>query len=253
MIKKVGILDSGLGGLTVLQELLEKCPRGEYIYLADNQYLPYGEKTTEELRERGKLICRFFREKKIDLLVLACNTITATALDVFEKELQIPVYGVIEYGAKDALTRSKNKKIALLATERTVKSKAYDRYLKKSLEFMAIPCPELVFYAEEGIIEGPELEKSIAKSMEPIFQKNMDTVIWGCTHYPVLKKVFDQLGPKIQYIDPAKATVEAVARKITPSDEGKVDFYTTKIDKEYPRIIHALFGISGIRMKKIKI
>lgn len=186
----IGVFDSGVGGLTVLKELRKELPYEDYIYIGDTKRLPYGTKSKEEVIKFSIEIFNYFKKLKVKAVVIACNTATAAALETVSKLYDFPVLGVIESGAIDAINSTRNKKVALMATDSTVNSGAYERELKEidtSIELKSIGCRYLVTAIEDGHGSGYIGAKIASEYLEQLENFDYDTLILGCTHFPVVK------------------------------------------------------------------
>lgn len=217
MIKKqaIGFIDSGVGGLTVVKEALKQLPNERIIYLGDTARCPYGPRSVEQVIQFTWEMTNFLIEKKIKMLVIACNTATAVALDEIKAALDIPVVGVILPGARAAIKETKVKEIAVIGTQVTVNSQAYSQaLLAKAPETHVheLACPKFV-----PIVESMEYRSAIAKmvvaeSLMPFKQSKIDTLILGCTHYPLLKPLIQNfLGDQVKLIDSGAETVGEVS------------------------------------------
>jgi glutamate racemase len=215
----IGVFDSGMGGLTVLQALKTLLPSEHYIYLGDTARLPYGTKSAETITSYALRAAELIQKHQIKLLVVACNTASSVALPALQAQLSpIPVIGVVTPGAKAAVMTSQSRHIGVLATESTVRFNAYTQAVQLIDPLAKIsqwPCSFLVPLVEEGWIEGPLVEQILTKLLAPclaeIQQSNIDTILLGCTHFPILKAPLQTvLGEKITLVDSALTTAEAV-------------------------------------------
>lgn len=228
--KPIGVFDSGVGGLTVLKEILKVVPHENILYFGDTARVPYGPRDLDEVRRFVFKITSFLCEKDVKLIVVACNTSTAAALDDLKKEFDIPIIGVVEPGARTAAYTTKNRIVGVIATEGTVKSGAYDREIAKldpSIKLYSVPAPLLVEYIEKGILEGEELQKIIRTYIDPLLEKNIDVLILGCTHFPLVEKqILSYSGGRIKVISSAVETAKDVKRIL--EEKGLVNTSTTK-------------------------
>jgi glutamate racemase len=206
--RAIGIFDSGLGGLTIFKAVRALMPRENIIYFGDSAHVPYGSKSRETVAGYSVAIAKFLESKKVKLILIACNTASALALQAVKKHVKVSVLGVIAPGAKRAAAVSKNKKIAVLGTESTVKSRAYPKHLAKidkTISAAQYACPLLVPVIEEGLLEGPITALVIKRYLEPVKKSGADTVILGCTHYPVIKESIARLFcPEVNLVDSAE-------------------------------------------------
>jgi len=204
----IGVFDSGIGGLTVLKEIRKVLPSEKIYYLGDTARVPYGEKTKELIIRYSKEIVEFLLEKNVSAIVVACNTATALALNELKEIFKIPIIGVIEAGARTAINTTKNGKIGVIGTKATIKSGKYEEEIKlfnTKAEVLQKACPLFVPAVEEGILSG-KLVNQIIKTYLDDFEGEIDTLILGCTHYPLLKDAISQIYPAIKIVDPAKET-----------------------------------------------
>lgn len=213
----IGIFDSGVGGLTVLKEIRKVLPNEKLYYFGDTARVPYGEKTKELITRYSRQIVEFLIEQRANAIVVACNTATSLALDELNKIFKIPIIGVIEAGVRTALYTTTNNKIGVIGTKATINSGKYEKEIKKTdslVEVYSKPCPLFVPTIEEGIIKG-ELINQMVKMYLDEFEGKIDSLILGCTHYPLLKETISNLYPKIKVVDPAKETALDLKRVLT--------------------------------------
>lgn len=253
----IGVFDSGFGGLTVLKELLRLVPRADYLYFGDSARLPYGSKSAETVARYAISSAQFLQHRGIDLLVVACNTATALAFDRIKAALPIPVIGVIEPGAKRAAEASRSRSAAVIATEATVASHAYQHALaERGIASREIACPLLVPLVEEGWLEHPVTEQVAKIYLGHAFdgagpkssQPAADVLLLGCTHYPVLRPLLERITPDgITIVDSAESTAIAVAEHLkqtgfatatSPSGSSKpaLHFFATDSVEKFRRL-----------------
>ncbi|WLV23723.1 glutamate racemase [Aciduricibacillus chroicocephali] len=211
MDRAIGVIDSGVGGLTVAHELMRQLPKERLIYLGDTARCPYGPRSEAEVKQFTGEMVAFLMEKQIKMLVIACNTATAFALEDLQKQLDIPVIGVIQPGARAAIKTTVNGHIGVIGTEGTVRSEAYPNALKRikeELDVTALACPLFAPIVERGILTGPEAEKVVNDSLGPIkAHQRIDTLILGCTHYPLLKGTIQKaVGDHVAIISSGEET-----------------------------------------------
>jgi len=215
----IGIFDSGFGGLTVLKALLEVIPEADYLYFGDTARLPYGSKSVETVGRYAVEAAHYLEGHGAQLLVIACNTATALALDRITAAARVPVVGVVEPGAEAADSVSKNKKVVVVGTEATVSSHAY----RKALEVRGVnarekACPLLVPLVEEGWVEHPVTEEVARIYLDEAFADGFhdaDALVLGCTHYPLLKPLLRRVAPPhVGIVDSAESTAHAVAARL---------------------------------------
>ena len=204
----IGVFDSGIGGLTVLKEIRKVLPNEKIFYFGDTARVPYGEKTNELITRYSKEIVEFLLDKEVSAIVVACNTATALALEELRKTFKIPIIGVIKAGAKTAINTTKSGNIGVIGTKATVNSKRYEEEIKKlseNVKVIAKACPLFVPAVEEGILDG-KLVDQIIKTYLDDFEKEIDTLILGCTHYPLLKSAIGKIYTNLNIVDPARET-----------------------------------------------
>ncbi|MGE5579288.1 MAG: glutamate racemase [Bacillota bacterium] len=212
----IGVFDSGYGGLTVLKEVMDKIPGANTEYYADNGRNPYGVRPREEIARFSRQILDFLAGKGVDVAIIACNTATAAAMSEVEHAYPFPIVGVIGSGAKGAVAATRNKKVGVIATEFTIKSRAYQeaiRALDPQIEVIGQPCMRLVRLVETGNTTGDEARRIIREDLAVFAGTGIDTLVLGCTHFPLLSSLIAEvMGPGVNLVDPAAETaVEALA------------------------------------------
>lgn len=213
----IGVFDSGVGGLTVLREIIDALPGESVIYLGDTARCPYGPRDLKEVEGFVLEIVGFLKKEGVKLVVIACNTGTAAGLVAAQKRFkELPIIGVIKPGAQAAFEATRNKKVGVIGTVGTIKSSSYHKALLEldaGLEVYAQPAPELVDFVERGEIEGAKVEKAIRKYLEPLKRAKIDTLILGCTHYPLLCPVIARvMGEEVGIISSAEETAQEVKK-----------------------------------------
>ena len=189
--RPIGMLDSGVGGLTVAKELMRQLPKEKIIYIGDTLRCPYGSRPFDEVREFTWELVHFLLTYNIKMLVIACNTATAAVLDELQKKLEIPVVGVIAPGTRAALKVTRSKRIGVIGTEGTIHSDAYQKALKtidNDVYVKSVACPDFVPIVEQGTFHKKEILEVVKRNLLPLQFQEIDTLILGCTHYPLLQK-----------------------------------------------------------------
>lgn len=213
--RAIGIFDSGVGGLTVLKELRRQLPGEELVYLGDTARVPYGTKSPATVLRYALEAAAFLVKRRVKMLVVACNTASSVALAELERHFSLPVIGVIEPGARKAAALTRNRRVGVVGTEGTIKSGAYARAIQAHdprIEVVAAACPLFVPLAEEGWAGHAVARTIAAEYLAPLAARGIDTLVLGCTHYPLLKGVLHQvLGPAVQLVDSAEETARLVA------------------------------------------
>jgi glutamate racemase len=250
--RPIGVFDSGIGGLTVLKALTDALPGEDFIYLGDTARLPYGTKSNEVIIRYSKENTEFLLAKGIKMLVVACNTSSAVALDAIASDTMVPVIGVIEPGARAAVKASRNGKIGVIGTEATIASGAYTRAIQRlgrRSEIYTRACPLLVPLAEEGWIDNEVAERTVAHYLESLKQSGIDTLLLGCTHYPLLRAMFAQvLGASVRIVDSATATAVEVGERLRMlrlakrGVDGSQSFFVTETPDRFVRVGRRFLG-----------
>lgn len=258
----IGIFDSGLGGLTILKALQKTLPAERLIYFGDTANVPYGSKSRETVTRFSRDIAQFLEQKGVKLIIVACNTASALALTRLRKTCRVPVLGVIEPGAQKAVRSSRGGRIAVLGTEATVKSGAYRQQILKlapHAKVSQVPCPLFVPLVEEGWSKNPVTRLIAAQYLKPLAKTQADTVILGCTHYPVLKPVIaNVLGKQVQLVDSAQTLAQEVKNYLISHDEqaqgrGSLTIYASDAPERFKHLAKHILGtrLKTVRLKKL--
>ncbi|MCR4908491.1 MAG: glutamate racemase [Lachnospiraceae bacterium] len=217
--KSIGVFDSGVGGLTVFRELMNCLPMERLIYFGDTARVPYGSKSRETVTRYSRQIVRFLRTRDVKAIVVACNTASAMALDEIEEEASLPCIGVVKPGARAAAAATGNNKIGVIGTEATIHSGIYERFISEiapEAEIFGKACPLFVPLAEEGLWEDPVTEEIARRYLSDLLDTGIDTLIMGCTHYPLLKKTIGRvLGEEVTLVNPAFETARALKEELS--------------------------------------
>lgn len=212
--KAIGIFDSGIGGLTVLKAIEQALPRENLIYLGDTARVPYGNKSRETITRYSIENTQFLLKAGVKAVVVACNTASALGLSELQKQFEIPILGVIEPGAQAAVDATKTGEVGIIGTEATIASASYTKAihaLNPKIRVWGVSCPLFVPLAEEGWIDGEITEAVARKYLAPLFKTPIDSLILGCTHYPILKSMISKvMGPQVTLVDSAEQTAQAV-------------------------------------------
>jgi glutamate racemase len=257
-MKRIGVFDSGLGGLTVVKAILSEMPKENIVFFADAANVPYGDKTPEEIMALSGQNASILNEYDLKAMVIACNTSDSVAGDLLKRSYEIPVLGVIQAAAKEALRQTENKKIAALATKATVLSGSYQKQIKKlnkEIAVTAIPCPDLVPLIEEGRFVGNDelLDRSIDSYLKEIKESGSDTVILGCTHYELLYDLIQKKMPEIRIVSSSRTVVQELKEILNGSHQrsrckGKDIYLCSSCSKRLDEIAAKI--IPDIRLQK---
>ncbi len=245
--RPIGVFDSGVGGLTVLAEIRDRLPYEHTVYFGDTARVPYGVRDLAEVRKFAFEIIRYLVGLNVKLIVVACNTATAAALEAAQAEFDVPIVGVIAPGARAAVLETLNRRVGVLATESTVASGAYRRTVRNldaGVEVYEQAAPEFVPLIERGIVDGPELEEVARGYLGPLKEQGIDVVILGCTHYPLISAPINRLlGPEVRLISSAGQTALEVGRILSrrgflrrprhPEDEGCSSYVCSADPEEF--------------------
>lgn len=251
--KPIGVFDSGLGGLTVVKALRERLPNESIVYLGDTARVPYGNKSKITIQKYSIQITEFLMRKNVKAIVVACNTVSALVLQALSQRVQIPVMGVIEPGVLAAENQSKIKRIGVIGTDATIQSNAYKNLLisiNTQLKVFSQACPLLVPLAEDGWVGDNIVKQILIQYLTPLIKKSVDTLILGCTHYPVfLDLISEIIGPNVKIIDSpsevANSFFQHLKKNNLLSDNkslGKLECFVTDKTRSYSEIAEIFFG-----------
>jgi len=256
----IGIFDSGFGGLTVMSAINKVLPSENLIYFGDTAHVPYGAKSQNIIIKFSKDITSFLISNKVKLIVVACNTASALALPVLEKTLKVPVIGVIAPGARAAVDASKKLRIGIIGTEGTIGSKSYPKAIKKLAKAKTYQqsCPLFVPLVEEGLTSGEITDGIVKKYIKPLLAKNIDTLVLGCTHYPLLKNVLENaVGKTIELVDSANTIACEVIRELKEKNllsnskkKDNLSFYASDNPQKFQKLGSIFFHKKISAVKK---
>lgn len=215
-IRPIGVFDSGIGGLTVVSELRRLLPNESIVYIGDTARVPYGGKTQATIERYSVELTGLLLAERAKCVVVACNTASALAVTRLQEDFRVPITGVIEPGAQAAVKATRNGKVAVIGTRATVNSRAYERAIEEidnDIEVYAEACPLFVPLIEEGWLEDPVTDSVIARYLEPVMRFGADTLVLGCTHYPLIREAIQRhVGPDFTLVDSAHNTALAVQK-----------------------------------------
>jgi glutamate racemase len=247
-LRAIGVFDSGVGGLTVLKALHRAMPHRDFLYLGDTARVPYGRKPAEMVRGFAREITHFLEARGAEGVVVACNTATAVALPDLQREFSLPVWGVIEPGVEAALRATHSRHVGVIGTRGTIRSHAYQERLQAhGLKVWAQACPLFVHLVEEDLANSPEAELLARHYLAGM--PNIDTLILGCTHYPVLAPVLARvLGPGIRLVESASVAAESVKAALGDGDReglGSITHFVTGDPVAYEHTAAVIGGVEG--------
>ena len=206
----IGVFDSGVGGLTVMKEIMHQIPNEKVVYFGDTARVPYGTKSKETVTKFSRQIVHFLQTRNVKAIVVACNTASAYALDELEKEVEVPIIGVVKPGAKVAVEATGNGRIGVIATEGTIASAIYERYIKElngKVNVIGKACPLFVPLVEEGLWRDPVTDEIARRYLTELIDIDIDTLVLGCTHYPLIRETVGKImGDGVTLVNPAYET-----------------------------------------------
>ncbi|MBQ9989556.1 MAG: glutamate racemase [Lachnospiraceae bacterium] len=263
----VGVFDSGVGGLTVAREIMRQIPNERIVYFGDTARVPYGSKSQETVTKYSRQILRFLQQQRVKAIVVACNTASAYALDQLEEETDIPIIGVVKPGAKTAVGVTRNKKIGVIATEGTISSEIYTRYIKKldeKVEVLGKACPLFVPLVEEGLLEDPVTDEIAGRYLSSLKDSGIDTLILGCTHYPLIRGTLKRvMGEEVTLVNPAYETARELKELLEekgllnethpPLGSNQYQFYVSDGADKFQHFANSIFKYGILAAKQINI
>ena len=256
--RPIGIFDSGIGGLTVFKEIRKRFPREDIVYFGDTARVPYGPKSRHTVIEYSVQNARFLTQMGAKIIIVACNTSSAVAIPHLKKVFDLPVLGVIEPGARTAVKVSSRHQIGIIGTIGTINSKAYKTAIKnldQDAEVFSQACPLFVSLVEEGWEKHQVTKLIIQEYLDPLLSHNIDTLVLGCTHYPVLKnQIRDVIGHEIKLVDSAEATADKLTTLLPePATEGngKERFFVSDDEERFYKIASRILDDNINQLKKV--
>lgn len=246
---RIGIFDSGIGGITVLKEILDLIPAVDATYLGDSARLPYGTKSPKTITRYSMQCADFLVSKGIDMLVVACNTASSHAIPALKEALDIPVIGVVESGSRAAIEAG-GQRIGVIGTPSTIKSGSYDKELhaiKPDVKVFSKACPLFVPLVEEGWCDDGITEQVARRYLDELIKSDIDTLLLGCTHYPLLREVIARvMGPRVSIVDSARSTAKVVAEHIgeksSRNEDHSVSYYLSDLSPMFIKLGEIFLG-----------
>ena len=263
----IGVFDSGVGGLTVAREIMRQIPNEKIIYFGDTARVPYGSKSKETVTRFSKQIVRFLQSHQVKTIVVACNTASAYALDELEKEIEIPIIGVLKPGAKTAAEVTKNGRIGVIHTEATIGRQMYTKFIRelnKQVTIYGKACPLFVPLVEEGLWQDPVTDEIAKRYLTELIDIDIDTLILGCTHYPLIRSTLGRImGEKVTLVNPAYETArelkELLREKNILNDESprlgenQYQFYVSDGAEKFKTFANSIIKYGILSAKTINI
>lgn len=264
----IGVFDSGVGGLTVMKEIMHQIPNEKIVYFGDTARVPYGDKSKETITKFSRQIVRFLQTHDVKAIVVACNTASAYALDELEKEADIPMIGVIKPGAKVASEVTVNGRIGVIGTEGTISSSIYPRYIKeinKDVTVIGKACPLFVPLVEEGLWRDPVTDEIAKRYLTELIDIDIDTLVLGCTHYPLIRETVGKImGDGVNLVNPAYETARELKELLIREDmlrtqepklgDNQYQFYVSDSAEKFKRFANSIikYGILSAKMVNIE-
>lgn len=263
----IGVFDSGVGGLTVAREIMRQIPNEKIIYFGDTARVPYGSKSKETVTRFSKQIVRFLKTFDVKTIVVACNTASAFALDALEAESDIPIIGVVKPGAKVASEVTRNGRIGVIATEATIGSQIYSKYITQINDHVSIygkACPLFVPLVEEGLWEDPVTDEIAKRYLTELIDIDIDTLILGCTHYPLIRSTVGKImGEDVKLVNPAYETARELKELLTSQNllnetppalgENQYRFFVSDGAEKFKRFANSIIKYGILSAKTINI
>ena len=263
----IGVFDSGVGGLTVVREIMRQIPNEKIIYFGDTARVPYGSKSQETVTRYSEQIVRFLRTFQVKTIVVACNTASAYALDTLEKDIDIPIMGVVKPGAKVAAEVTRNGRIGVIATEATIGSQIYAEYIKelnKDVTIYGKACPLFVPLVEEGLLQDPVTDEIARRYLTELIDIDIDTLILGCTHYPLIRSTLARtMGDKVTLVNPAYETalelkemlesMNLLNREVPELGSNQYRFYVSDKAEKFVRFANSIIKYGILSAKAVNI
>jgi glutamate racemase len=251
---QIGVFDSGLGGLSVLREIVRQLPSQDVLYFADSAHVPYGQRSLEQILLFSTSIISFLIGQGAAVIVVACNTASAAALYHLRAQFNLPIVGM-EPALKPAAERTHSQHVGVIATEATFQGELFARLVERFARDAVVhtrACPGLVERVEAGLVDDPETEAMLRRYLDPMLAEGIDSLVLGCTHYPLLRPAIERVaGPAVEVIDPAPAVARQAARVLAGRDErratgsGQVAYFTSGDPAVFAAMVRRLVDIPG--------
>jgi len=261
--KPIGIFDSGIGGLTVVKDVLMYLPNENIVYFGDTARVPYGTKSQSTIIEFAIQDVNFLLKKGVKAVIAACFTVSSNAIDVLTSKFDIPILGMVEAGV-DAIKKTKANFIGIIGTDATIESKSYERRLKKEIKGIKVisrACPLFVPLAEEGWVNNAVAKMTVEKYLLPLKKKGVEAIVLACTHYPLLKKAISEfMDNNVEIILPGRGLASSLKKKLIElnienrgKDKGDMKVYLSDIPRNFERIAKKFLGMPVLNAKKVGI
>ncbi len=251
--KPIGVFDSGIGGLTVVKRIAATLPEENIVYFGDTARVPYGSKSNDTVIEYSMEDAKFLMQKNVKAIIVACNTASSVAMEVLKKNFNVPIIGMIEPGSATAVRTTKNNRVGVIGTRATISNKAYSnkiRHLNPEIEVFETACPLFVPLAEEGWIEHKATYEIAEEYLHELRDENIDTLVLGCTHYPILSKVIQEvIGDDVTLVDSGVVAAEMIRNELDRTDlhtnsysMGNQELYVSDIPTKFREVAELFLG-----------
>ena len=252
--RPIGVFDSGVGGLTVVKQIMKVMPHENIVYFGDTARVPYGTKSKEAVTKYSKQNVRFLLSKGVKAIIVACNTASSNSMDAMREAFDVPIFGVVVPGVEEAVQATKNKKIGIIATPATIKSGSFEQRLKmfdKDIEIVSQGCPQLVTLVQDGYIDEDNfVTNNVCKEyLAPIKAFGVDTLILGCTHFPIISKIIQNImGDDVKLIDAGYETALEVKKVLKTLNLERtkprdlVEYYVTSEPENFDQVANIFLG-----------
>lgn len=251
----IGLSDSGVGGLTVLRAIRKRLPKERFVYFGDTKNVPYGDKSLGEVKRLANLAMDFLQEQGVKTIALACNVSSSVITQEEMKRRSVPVFSLVSYGSQDAASSSRNGKIGVMATRATVQAGLYEKVLKEingDIKVKQMSCPQLVPLIEAGELDTERVRSALVDYIAPLLEERVDTIILGCTHYPLLLNQMRAIcNGAVEFVDPADSLAERLVEflteeKLEATEGGDDIFYTSGPGEEFVNFTKDYLGLRSV-------
>lgn len=263
----IGVFDSGIGGMTVVREIMRQLPNERIVYFGDTARVPYGSKSKATVTRFCRQILRFLQAHEVKTIVVACNTASAYALDELEQETDIPMIGVVKPGARAAVQTTKNGRVGVIATEATIGSRIYSQYIQQINPDVTIwgkACPLFVPLVEEGLLQDPVTDEIARRYLAELIDLDIDTLILGCTHYPLIRSTVGRImGEEVALVNPAYETARELKQLLLDKEllneehpklgSNQYQFYVSDTTEKFIRFANSIMKYGVLSAKQVNI
>jgi glutamate racemase len=262
--KPIGVFDSGIGGLTVVKRIAASLPQEDIVYFGDTARVPYGSKSNDTVIEYSLEDAKFLMQKNVKAIVVACNTASSIAMKELKKNFDIPIIGMIEPGAEAAIQTTKNNRVGVIGTRATITNQAYSKKIKElnpNVDVFEVACPLFVPLAEEGWIDHKATYEIAEEYLKELRERNIDTLVLGCTHYPILSKIIQEvIGENVELVDSGIAAAEMIKKELDRTNLytnshsiGNQELYVSDIPTKFREVAELFLGKTVNNVQKVEV